>query len=227
MNDGFIWKDIHSNEMGLKILKLPSISTSTIRDEKIEIQGRHGYLTITDNTFEGDIKIVEYDVFKYELDVLKKWLTGYGKVIFSNESDRYYKARIINKISLDQVLPYIHGGIVEFDCQPFGYLLEGEEMITINSPVTIYNLGNYDSEPYLKVYGSGNVTLIINDESIQIKNLEEYIEIDSEIDCFYKGNVSLEDKVNGDVPKFIEGNNQIKWIGNIDRIEVIPRWRKI
>nr|WP_278001857.1 phage tail domain-containing protein [Clostridium botulinum] len=59
--------------------------------------------------------------------------------MFSNEPDRYYKATIINKVSLDQMLKKFHSGIVQFDCQPFGYDLNNSPMIKITENNVIRN----------------------------------------------------------------------------------------
>ncbi|NEZ97911.1 phage tail protein, partial [Clostridium botulinum] len=179
MEVGFIWKGIHSNEKGLKIISLPNITTPEKREEKIIIPGRDGYLTQSDGSYEGEVKPVEFDIKHDNFDEIKTWLNGSGEVIFSNEPDRYYKAKIINKLDLARVLEKFHSGIIQFDCQPFGYLQE--ESLQIITPTTIYNQTNKDSEPYIRVYGSGTITLNINDKVIKFTNVENYIEIDSEL----------------------------------------------
>ncbi|ENJ9655985.1 phage tail family protein [Clostridium botulinum] len=139
MEDGFIWKGIHSSEKGLKIISLPDVTTPELRVEKVVVPGRSGDLTLTDNDYEGEVKPVEFDYFNNNFDDIKTWLNGTGEVIFSNEPDRYYKARIINKIALDQVLKKFHSGIVQFDCQPFGHNLSDSLIIKITENNVIRN----------------------------------------------------------------------------------------
>ncbi|NFD31041.1 phage tail protein [Clostridium botulinum] len=223
MEVGFIWKGIHSNEKGLKIISLPNITTPEKREEKIIIPGRDGYLTQSDGGYEGEVKPVEFDIKHDNFDEIKTWLNGSGEVIFSNEPDRYYKARIINKLDLARVLEKFHSGIIQFDCQPFGYLQK--EVMQIITPTTIYNQTNKDSEPYIKVYGSGTITLNINDEVIKLKNINNYIELDSEIMECYKNNEALNNHMYGEFPIFQVGENKISWTGNVSKIEITPRWR--
>ena len=123
METGFIWKGIHSSEKGLKIISLPNISTPEKREDKIIVDGRDGYLTIDNNSYEGEVKTVEFDIKHNNFDDIKSWLSGSGEVIFSNEPDRYYNSSLINKVDLVRVLEKFHSGIIQFDCQPFGYLL--------------------------------------------------------------------------------------------------------
>ncbi|NFC29176.1 phage tail protein [Clostridium botulinum] len=223
MEVGFIWKGIHSNEKGLKIISLPNITAPEKREEKIIIPGRDGYLTQSDGSYEGEVKPVEFDIKHDNFDEIKTWLNGSGEVIFSNEPDRYYKARIINKLDLARVLEKFHSGIIQFDCQPFGYLQE--ESLQIITPTTIYNQTNKDSEPYIRVYGSGTITLNINDKVIKFTNVENYIEIDSELMECYKNNTPLNNHMYGEFPIFQVGENKISWTGNISKIEITPRWR--
>lgn len=139
MKDGFIWKGIHSSEKGLKIISLPDVTTPELRVEKVVVPGRSGDLTLTDNDYEGEVKSVEFDYFNNNFDDIKTWLNGTGEVIFSNEPDKYYKARIINKIALNQVLKKFHSGIVQFDCQPFGYSLNNNPIMKITENNVIRN----------------------------------------------------------------------------------------
>ncbi|MCR1933520.1 phage tail family protein [Clostridium tepidum] len=223
METGFVWKGIHSNEKGLKIISLPNITTPEKREEKIIIPGRDGYLTQSDGSYEGEVKPVEFDYFDDRFDDIKQWLTGSGEVIFSNEPDRYYKARIINKLDLARVLEKFHSGIIQFDCQPFGYLQD--ELIEITNSTTIYNQANVNSQPYIKIYGNGDATLKINNEIIKFTNISDYIELDSEMMECYKSNVPLNHLMIGNFPIFQVGENNISWTGNISKIEIIPRWR--
>ncbi|WP_251861038.1 distal tail protein Dit [Clostridium sp. Marseille-Q2269] len=180
MEDGFIWKGIHSSEKGLKIISLPDVTTPELRVEKVVVPGRSGDLTLTDNDYEGEVKSVEFDYFNNNFDDIKTWLTGTGEVIFSNEPDRYYKARIINKIALDQVLKKFHSGIVQFDCQPFGYSLNDspimkitENNVTRNSKVihplaTLnYSGGNLVEVNKLPVINESNSMEIINPGTVE------------------------------------------------------------
>ncbi|EPY2275164.1 distal tail protein Dit [Clostridium sporogenes] len=225
MEDGFIWKGIHSSEKGLKIISLPDITTPEQRVEKVVVPGRSGDLTLTDNDYEGEVKPVEFDYFNNNFDDIKTWLRGTGEVIFSNEPDRYYKARIINKIALDQVLKKFHSGIVQFDCQPFGYSKNDSPIIKITEAKEITNPGTVESTPVITIYGYGNIDLNINDNIINLTNIADHIIIDSEImDCYRDGQL-FNNYMKGNFPIFKVGINKISWMGNVQRLEIKPNWR--
>ncbi|MGO5076117.1 distal tail protein Dit [Clostridium sporogenes] len=225
MEDGFIWKGIHSSEKGLRIISLPDITTPEQRVEKVVVPGRSGDLTLTDNDYEGEVKSVEFDYFNNNFDDIKTWLSGTGEVIFSNEPDRYYKARIINKIALNQVLKKFHSGIVQFDCQPFGYSRNDSSIIKITEAKEINNPITVESTPVITIYGYGNIDLNINDNIINLTNVSNHIIIDSEImDCYRDGQL-MNNYMKGNFPIFKVGINKISWMGNVQRLEIKPNWR--
>ena len=60
---------------------------------------------------------------------------------------------------------------------------------------------------------------------MMISNLDEYIEIDSELMNCFKGTVLKNDTVKGaEFPVFKSGVCTINCNGDVSRIEVIPRW---
>lgn len=227
--EGFKWKNVNSTDMNIITEKLPPKDVAMARVEKVIISGRSGFLTLNDNSYDSIIKTVEFHFEKkgsINLDKLKAWLSGSSEVVFANDDDRYYKATIINQVNITEIIPTLSKVIVLFDCQPFGYLLNGSKTVTVSTNRTaIVNVGNYYSEPYMKLYGSGNITLKVNCTSILINNVDGYVEIDSELDTFYKGTESMENNVTGECPHFEVGENIIEWIGNVSKIEIIPRWR--
>ena len=60
-------------------------------------------------------------------------------------------------------------------------------MITITSNNKSFNgKGTHWSEPIIKVYGSGTINLTINDNQITLKDVVEYITVDSSKKRTYK-----------------------------------------
>ena len=84
------------------------------------------------------------------------------------------------------------------------------------------------SNPLIKVVGSGDVTVNINNQELILKGLEDEIEVDCEIMNAYKkinGDiVLLNNKMYSDFPVLEVGENQISFEGNVSKIEIIPRW---
>ena len=109
---------------------------------------------------------------------------------------------------------------IEIELQPFAYSIEEIEH-NISEPTDIYiTQSTTQIRPYFKIYGSGQATLTINNKSQIIKNIDEYIELDSKIEEAYKENENLNSSVNGEFLNLIPGENKISWIGDITNIKI-------
>jgi phage-related protein len=224
MKSYFIWNDENSLDNGIIVNELPAITRAEERVEKIHVSGRSGYLIETDGSYEGTVKPCECTLDEGNIDYINIWLRGYGKVVFSNEPEKVYTAYIINQIPFNKVIPTLHKFVVVFDCQPFKEIVD-QETITITQPTTLYNQGTKESEPKLKIYGTGNVSITINNQTFYINNLVDYIIVDSEMMDCYRDSQSFNNLMIGDFPTFkVEEGNSISYSGNIEKIEINPRW---
>ena len=204
---------------------LPERISPKRRDESIIISGRHGALTTTDGTFESYILQVEFilkDISK--TDKICSHFKGEGDLIFSDNLNRRYKARVNNQIEFSRVIRSLKRFAVEFEVQPFMYEAVPSTII-LTEPTDILNTGTFESEPIITVYGQGNITLTFNNSNIILNNIEEKITINSEILNAYDGNLSLNNKMSGDFPVFKLGENNISWTGSVTKLEITPNWR--
>ena len=89
----------------------------------------------------------------------------------------------------------------------------------------IVNPELFPSYPYIKITGSGNVTLSIGSSSFVLTAIGPSIEIDSEIMNVYRGATSLNSKMTSSgFPVLLPGDNSISWTGTVTKVEIIPRW---
>ena len=114
--------------------------------------------------------------------------------------------------------------VIEFDVQPFGYDIE-PYIVTKTTPFSLTNIGTFESEPIVTVYGTGNITLYINNQSIILKNITDNITINSEMKNAYSGIPLLNNKMSGEFPVLELGENNISWVGNVSKLEIQPNWR--
>ena len=222
----FIFNNIDSKNY-LIINKLPSIFKAERNIEKIEVEGRDGFLTIDDETYKGAIKSVECTIKDLkDIDFLCNWLNGGGEVIFSNEPEKIYKAVIINQIEFKKVFVNFHIFLIQFEVQPHKYSI-GNEIITLESVGTIFNSGGTISRPIIKVFGSGDVDLSINGNIVNLTNIVDYVTIDSDLEDAFKDLVYKNEFMQGEFPILEVGNNNISWSGTVSKIEITPNWRFI
>lgn len=224
MKKTLIWNNKKAEDMGLRIISLPPIQLSTERITETPMSGRDGFLTEKDG-YDGDTKQVEADLRgAHEPLKLLNWLQGSGEVIFGNMDDRYYKARINNIVPLSQVIEkQLYNCPIEFRCQPFGYLLDGKEELTLTGPTILnHNKATYISKPIITIYGTGPCTFTINNRTFSISEIGTSIKIISDIEQVAndKG-----DKMIGKFPYFNIGENSISWTGNITSVIIQPNWR--
>ena len=117
-----IFKDINSRELGLYMERCPEKISPKRRDETFTVPGRHGNLTTTDGAFDSYIRSAEFIVNNEKrIDEICAHFKGSGWLIFSNEPDRKYKARVANQIEFSHIIRCLKRFIVEFEVQPFGY----------------------------------------------------------------------------------------------------------
>lgn len=194
------------------------------------IPGRNGSLTIDDETYDDITITIDCNFLTNEMRnkamQIKHWLMGkQDRLIFSDATDKFYIAQAVNKIDIVQTLRVLGTFPVIFNCKPFMYYFSGLDTITITSPTTIYSPEFVvESEPVIKIYGQGDITLNINSNSIKLKDVQDYITLDSTIQECYKNNSNCNNKMCGEFPLFIE-ENKISWKGSVQKIEIITNWR--
>mgnify|MGYP000854494917 CR=1 FL=1 len=217
--------------MGILISSMPDIVKPKRREEEITIPGRNGILTLDEGTYEEyTLSIACGTRGPARLREITAWLDGSGELILSTEADKVYKAKISNAISISDVIYLYTSFLVQFKVFPFKYSLngvksQGEDFI-ITSATSINNKGSVYSQPTITIYGSGNITLYINDISYGFTDVDGAITIDSEMMEVYKDGVNANSKYAAlDFPRFEVGENRIGWTGNVIKIEVEPKWR--
>ena len=137
---------------------------------------------------------------------------------------RIYKLKVANQIEFSHVIRHFKRFVVEFEVQPFGYDIF-EQTITKTAPFSLFNIGTFESEPIITIFGNGNITLYVNNQSNFLKEITDKVIIDSEMKNAYNNSVSLNYKMSGDFPALSLGENNISWIGNVTKLEIQPNWR--
>lgn len=222
----FIYNNISSKDFEIIVNKLPPIIKATKDVELIEIPGRDGFITSDLGNYKGVIKTVECTIKNTEkIDSICRWLTGGGEVIFSNELDKKYKAVIKNQIDFSKILRRFHSFIIQFECQPHKYNVDNEIITVTTNFTNIYSNCSVISLPKVKIYGTGNLTININNKNIILNNILDYIIIDSELMDCYRETELKNNLMYGDFPELAPGINSISWTGTVNKIEITPNWR--
>ncbi len=221
---------VDTREYKIKLRNRVDIPTPEQDVEYIDIKGRHGSLTkkygFKDIPLPVDFYFYEASSFKQAFRKAKIKLFQAKTLKVSDDLSVYYKIKSISIETAENAILEIGEFTVLFTLAPFQF--EETDSITITQETTLTNEG-YESEPYIKAYSTGTGKLYINDQVVTIKDINGFIEIDSEMQNAYRkadGYITnLNDHMIGDFPVLSNGKNVIKFDGDITKIEINPRWR--
>ena len=233
----FIWNGTHSTEMGIIVNEYPVITKPKERVLQATVPGRQGNLLISE--VEGEPMYDPYlrSVLCYirpnaDVPGIIRWLTGSGTVIFGNEPDRVYTARIIDQIGFSKILRGRgHRSFsVPFFCQPLKAQTPPEGIITLTeSGQKVWNPGDVIAHPRYTVYGSDSgsfvsagrsdvCSLIFGDDSSLIIDTEALM-------CMNQAGENRNSRMLQEFPLLNPGWNTITWVNGITRIDIEGRWR--
>ena len=231
MEDFFIINNECSLDHGVVVKELPSITIPKKRVEEVTVLGRDGTLTVSDETYEPTTKICKVYYNGENPDELITFLQD-GKVLFSNFQDRFYNMQIVSEIPIDEIFKNNEYGNwyefnITFRCQPFRYSVDNEEIVISEKDTCIYNYASNYSKPIITIWGSGDINILIDEQQITLKGVEDYITIDSVKMRSYKDLENQNSKKIGNFPIIKVGENNISWDGNITKIAITPNYRWI
>lgn len=226
------WKGIDSESIeGLLICELPPISKPKMRIKETVIDGVDGSF-IEELGYESYDKTMKIGLTRdYDIDEVMDYFNGEGNLIFSNEDDKLYKAKIINQIDYQRLLRFKTANVT-FRVQPFKYStseISKKVDITDETSINFYNNGNVESKPQIKIYGTGVINFKLEGRTIftyTFSSDDTYVVIDSDKQDAYVGSILKNRFMNGDFPIFQKGKNTISWDGTITKIEIsnYSRW---
>lgn len=239
----FTYNGRSSADFGLHIEKKDVFSAPEYDAEFISIPGRSGDI-INPNRRFSNIKVT-YTVFLARKNVaalasnlrdIKGWLYSepdrYHELTDSYDAEYFRYGVISGNLDIEEQLNKIGCFTVTFNCKPFKYSFAGQQTVSADaSELTITNPTAFESRPYMKIYGSGLIRLMVQPEGEgaslwTISEVDETIEIDSELMNCFKDTTLKNDTVIGDgFPMLKPGTTTIACAGNVQRIEVIPRWQ--
>lgn len=215
---------------GLLISELPPITKPNMRAKETVIDGVDGSI-IEELGYESYDKTVAIGVkIGAEIDKIIDFFTGNGELVFSNEPDKYYIARIIKGIDYVR-LGRFRVATVTFRVQPFKYnrVEVARQATSERTSMIIENLGNHTAKPLITITGSGTVELTVNGNKICTYTFpegESSVLLDSEKQDAIWDNTLKNRNMNGDFPIFEKGNNTLSWSGTVTSITITKysRW---
>ena len=232
MEKKLIFNNICSEELGIIVVEGPPEVLAQEEYEEIIIEGRNGTLIENKGTFPNIEKSFILTTIDLDQDIdlmiekIKMWLFNIkdNKLLYAIPN-RY---NIVKKVVIEEDIKTTfeeYGDFkIKFLCEPFYYDLL-EKNITITEKGTkFYNKGDFNSNPKIVIYGTGDLQLTINDTTVQINNVDERVLLDSKLFlCLDKDNNNKSIDMIGNFPTLDIGENTITWVGNITKLDTSPR----
>lgn len=217
---------------GLIIQTLPPITKPRMRTSIEEINGRDGDVVTALGYAAYDKPVTIGLKGDYNVDDVISFFNTSGRVIFSNEVDKYYNFALYDTIDFNKLIRFKTADI-NLHVQPFKYSAI-EPVITVENnenvvTIPVRNTGNTISRPKFTIKGSGQIGLYINNMQILgITLAEEQTVIIDDMNATDTEGEFLNRQVVGDYDKLIlqSGINSIKITGNAEKIDIerYSRW---
>jgi phage-related protein len=226
------YNNMDSRDLDLIIENIPTIPASNIIYETIPVDGGENLTKIKgfeDINFSFDFWYkANEDEYLKKKSYIDNWILNSKSkyLVYSMDGSITYKVKQIKISETKTTSKIIRRFTATFTCSGLKYMTNGLKPVHITLSGSVFNnFGTYEAKSLIKIYGSGNITVNINDKSFTIKNISDYVLIDSEIKECYKDNVNMGRNMAGEYPVFSIGQNRISWTGTVSKIEITPRWR--
>lgn len=219
-------------DFGIYITKTPSIPSPKRRVTATQIFGRNGNLKYDEGTYDDITISVECgfvgDVFS-RLSDIKAWLfeSGISSLVFSFENDKKYIAQVVNSIDFEIAMRKVGQFVVIFSCEPFRYAVTEPKVSITNINTNLVNNGTVGCQPVIEVFGSGDITLAIGSQQMQLKAVSSKIILNSILQDAYDDALgNLNSKVTGEYFILPVGSNNVSWTGNVTKVDITlnRRW---
>lgn len=215
-----------SLNLNLFLENYPSIPIANEEYEEVLVEGRNGKLIINKGTYPDKKIPFTFTILSPRIEIdferVYEWLTEIedNRLIFGRR-DRCYKVKKVIFGDIQKEFRSIGEFDVTFLCEPFLQDLDKTTHEITTSGFKINYDGNAPGDTLIKVYGSGNIQLTINGETMQINNVTDYVEIDSDLlQVRNQDGTSKDDDTLGNFILFTKGENVISYTGTVTKVVV-------
>ncbi|WP_373836169.1 phage tail protein [Jeotgalibaca arthritidis] len=215
----FYWKNLNA-VIDMECIiesELPEISPNQ-RYETITNIGRSGELHETFGDYEAyDYPIKNITIPYHRLAEVKRWLTGYGRLITHNDSDKYRECicQTGKETEFENEWGVFYTFSVTFRSQPFRRKVREVAKPFSKGTFNFFDPGDEVAKPLIEVDATGgNFTLQIGNRTLTIVNaLSGKVLIDCEFGKILQGTATLYSK--GEWLKIAPGENKLITSGNL------------
>lgn len=235
-NRWFSFKGVKNTDMHVAMMSMPVRPLPAALGELKAVPGMNGKMWLPENAYDRVlVSLSLYTLDDANIDAVCAWLSGEGNLVFGDEPDKCYHARITKQFNRSNHNARFANQDLSpsFDCEPFRYQATPVSPISVTTTGTkITNPGTIASAPLLKVSGSGNGTLMIGGATMLLDNLSAPVYVDCDAKFAYAGEgttasprVLATQHVTGDWIRIAPGDNYVSFTGGVTGVTITPRWR--
>lgn len=232
MRNFFTLDGVDSRDFGVYISGKGTFNASARDYNMIPVPGRNGDLVGPEKRFQNGTLVYPafiYANFKQNIADFRNYLlslVGYHDLIDSYHPTEIRKVLFQGPFNAEVVTKNDAGSFdVEFICKPQRFLTSGQQVTTLTADGSITNPTRFDSQPLLRVWGTGQ--LGIGSQTVTITQADVYTDIDCEMMDAFKGTANKNPYVqltDHNFPVFKPGVNNISLGTGITKVEITPRW---
>ena len=190
------------------------------------VSGRLGELIGTDDYKSNLLIQCTFGIisphFMEHVTVIKRWLTGTGRLKISDHQDIFYKVWKIDFGDIDREIRKFGQFTVTFTCTPYQFLCDGQQVM----PPDDLTYNPYDlCRPIYTIIGSGSFTLTVNG-NIMTGTVNGLLTIDSERMIAYNSEmVNQSNLITGNYEDIFIPHGEVSIsISSGDTLSIIPQW---
>lgn len=168
MSIGFTFNDVKSYEMGVVFKSTDRTLLPSKRVTQYTIPGKSGTYDIEDGYENREISCelsfvgtnAQYAGVRTRARALAGWLSGEGLLVFDDEPEKAYSAKIISGVSIEQVAVTGRCG-VKFLCKPFAeslsYNQQEKRSVSLPHTETVNVTGSQETDCLIYVTARGTI----------------------------------------------------------------------
>lgn len=253
----FIINGVYSEDVGAVIQTRPVLNSPRRKVTFKEAYGYSGSLPYDEEAYDNtELELILYVAggsATHNREIVYHLFDSgrYIDLILYSDPTKIYKVMLVEPPSFESRY-YMGEGVscsLKLSVLPHKRLVNSP-IISITEPTEIYNPTLCNAKPTMAVYGSGDITLSINDSEFKLRNVTNDIILNSTIENSYQAKkIQTPDGARYDLPKiellpedvlpmnhkvytrvyplFSPGVNFLSWVGSVSRVDILPKWRTL
>lgn len=225
---------VRSDSLGIRVDDMVPAGIAPGNLQLIDtIAGRSGFVTAgLGAAGAADVQVKLWARTGEIYGAMKAWLRPgrSGRLILGDDPGHAYDAVLMSAQRVKLYTAKTYEVMARWSVQPWRVVLPEASVSNLTvSGSTLNNPYTMEARPVLTVTGTGDITLALAGNQIDIEGLEDAIRIDTEAGTASTTNLedNLMDSVTGDVLKLTipPGGGMLTWTGSVTKVTVEPRYR--